>query len=215
MKALLCKELRLATHPTTWIFPWLSALLLVPNYPYLVTFFYTCLGVFFVCLSGRENHDVFYTLSLPVRKRDLVRARFALVITMQLVQLLLAVPFAFLRQRLSMPENAVGMEANVALFGFAFALLGLFNLCFFSIYYRNVQRVGVAFAWSSVAIGVLIFVEEACTHVVPLFRDRLDTPDPAYLAEKLVVLGIGALLYILLTSLALRRSQQLFARQDL
>ena len=67
----------------------------------------------------------------------------------------------------------------------------------------------------NVFFGVLIFVEEACAHVVPLFRDRLDTPDPAYLAEKLVVLGIGALLYILLTALALRRSQQLFARQDL
>lgn len=37
--------------------------------------FYTTLGIFFMCLSSRENHDLEYSLNLPVRKRDLVGAR--------------------------------------------------------------------------------------------------------------------------------------------
>lgn len=55
MKELLKKEISLVLHPTNWLFLALSALVLVPNYPYYVTFFYTGLGIFFLCLSGREN----------------------------------------------------------------------------------------------------------------------------------------------------------------
>ena len=58
MNRLLQKELRLAMHPASVGFLLLSALLLIPNYPYYVTFFYTSLGVFFICLGGRENKDV-------------------------------------------------------------------------------------------------------------------------------------------------------------
>ena len=51
MKALLQKELRLAMHPAALLFLALSALLIIPNYPYYVTFFYTTLGIFFYLLN--------------------------------------------------------------------------------------------------------------------------------------------------------------------
>ena len=215
MKKLLNKELRLAMHPTAPLFLALSALLLVPSYPYLVTFFYTGLSVFFTCLSGRENNDVFYTMTLPVSKRDVVRARFTLAILQQLAQVLIALPFAYLRQRMPISGNDVGMDANIALFGFAFVMMGLFNLVFFRIYYRNTTRVGAAFAWSSTVIGVFVLIEETCAHIIPFCRDRLDTPDPQYLREKLAVLGIGVIVYATLTLLAYRRAQLDFEQLDL
>ena len=52
MKELLLKELKLAMHPAAIMFIALSALLIIPNYPYYVTYFYTSLGIFFICLSG-------------------------------------------------------------------------------------------------------------------------------------------------------------------
>ena len=72
MNKLLKKELALAMHPTAPIFLALSVLLIIPNYPYYVTFFYTSLAIFFTCLNGRENNDVYYTLLLPVPKRSVV-----------------------------------------------------------------------------------------------------------------------------------------------
>ena len=60
MLNLLRKELRLAVHPTSWIFLGLSLMLLIPSYPYYVAFFYTGLGIFFTCLSARENQDISY-----------------------------------------------------------------------------------------------------------------------------------------------------------
>lgn len=68
MKNMLYKEFKLAMHPTSVIFLSLSAMMLIPNYPYYMTFFYTTLAIFFIYLSGRENHDIFYTMTLPYEK---------------------------------------------------------------------------------------------------------------------------------------------------
>ena len=106
MKNLLYKELKLALHPTTYLFLGLSALLLIPNYPYYITFFYTTLGIFFLCLNGRENRDIYYSMLLPIRKRENVKARFVTVVIVELLQILLAVPFAVLRNNFYPEGNA-------------------------------------------------------------------------------------------------------------
>lgn len=215
MIRLLTKELRLALHPTAPIFLLLSAMLMIPNYPYLVVFFYTGLAVFFTCLTGRENHDIDYTMLLPVAKRDIVRARILLVALLEMAQLLLAIPFAILRQRLIAAPNAAGMDANITLFAFALVEMGLFNQVFFRSYYRNVQKVGTSFLKSSAAVFVFIAAMEAMTHALPFVRDVLDTPDPDHLLVKLLALLIGAALYAAMTWHACRASERTFEKQDL
>lgn len=215
MGNLLNKELRLAAHPTALIFLALSPLMLIPNYPYYVTFFYTCLGIFFTCLGGRENHDIAYTAALPVGKRDLVRARFLLVILIQLLQAVTAAPFAYLRGTFPIPHNQVGIEANLAFFGLAFPMLGLFNYVFLTSYYRNPDKVGASFGKGSVAIGVYMILAETLVHIVPFMRDRLDTWDAAYLPERLAVLCAGLALYALFNLAACRRAERSFEALDL
>lgn len=73
MKELLNKELKLVLHPTNILFIPLAFMLFIPNYPYLVIMFYTCLGVFFMCQFGRENNDVFFTMMLPVESINSAR----------------------------------------------------------------------------------------------------------------------------------------------
>ncbi len=215
MSALLKKDLRLVLHPTALLFLGLSAMVLIPSYPYYVLFFYTCLGIFFTCLNGREFDDLPFTMTLPVRKRDIVRARFLLAVLLELAQMAVTALLALLRGVLIPMENPVGMEANTAFFGLSFLLLGLFHLIFFRIYFRNPQRVGVAFLWGSLAVFLYITVMETLTHILPFFRDCLDTPDPRFLGEKLPVLGIGILGYGLMTLLALRRAERNFEALDL
>lgn len=216
MKNLLMKELRLALQPPAVLFLFLSAMLLIPSYPYYVVFFYTGLGIFFCCQLGRENNDIFFTLSLPVRKRDAVTARMLLAVLLESVQLLLAVPFAFLRQSfVFLGGNPVGMDANIALFGIGLMLLGVFNLTFFTSYYRNPQKVGMAFVKGCIVFTVFMLAAEVCTHVVPFFREKLDTMGGAFLAEKLLVLAVGGVLYASLTALAWHRAVRSFEKLDL
>ncbi len=215
MGKLLSKEFKLVTHPTTFLFLLLSAMMLIPNYPYYVTFFYTTLGIYFCCLNARENHDIYYTLNLPVRKKDIVSARFAFVIIVELLQVIIAIPFALLRQSFDMPGNQVGMDANIALFGLALIMLGIFNVFFLTKYYKNPQKIGGAFVIGSIISFVYMAVMEVLTHIIPFFRDQLDTPDPQFLTEKLAVLGIGIVIYAALTGIALAKSRKSFETLDL
>lgn len=215
MKALLQKEFKLAMHPTAPMFLCLSAMALIPNYPYYVSFFYLTLAVFFICLSGRENQDVFYTLLLPIRKRDVVKARMIFVICLEIVQVLVTVPFAILRQHLPLAQNVVGIEANIAFFGFAFLLLGIYNLVFFSMYYKDVKKVGKAFAVTSIVAFIYIMVAESLVHIIPFFRDCIDTYDTQYVPAKVIVLICGIIGYLVLTGVAYVISAKNFEKQDL
>lgn len=215
MKSLLYKELRLSLHPASVMFLCLSAMMLIPNYPLFITFFYTCLGIFFICLNGRENKDIDYTMSLPVRKRNIAGARFLMVVLLEVSQLLLAVPFAFLRSMFVSDSNAVGMNANAAFFGFALLMLGLFNYFFFTAYYRNPGKVGRAFLFGCIALTVCMLAVETCSHIVPFVKIQLNQPGTQYLLPKLMVLLLGAAAFALLTLLAYRRSANSFEKLDL
>ena len=58
MKLLIKKEWKLTVTPVPLLFLLLSGLVLVPSYPYYVTFFYNALGIFLMLQAARENRDV-------------------------------------------------------------------------------------------------------------------------------------------------------------
>ena len=130
MKLLIKKEWKLTVTPVPLLFLLLSGLVLVPSYPYYVTFFYNALGIFLMLQAARENRDVYYMALLPVTKRDLVKARFSTIITLQLLQIAVCIPFMLIRRSYAEINNPVGIEANLAFLGFGFVLMGLFNLVF-------------------------------------------------------------------------------------
>lgn len=214
MKQLLYKEFRLALHPTNLMFLCLAVMVFIPNYPYYVACFFTTLGIQFLMTSGRENRDVAFGLLLPVRKRDLVRARFRTAVFFELAQLALMIPCILVKDALGLPDNAAGIEANPAMLGISLILLGVFNLVFFTLHYRNVARIGVPFLFALAAFIVPAAAAEACTFFLPFFQ-ALDTRGWAFLPEKLAVLCAGALLFPLLTLLSCRRSVRSFEALDL
>ena len=52
---LLKKELKLCLHPAAVIMLGLTLLILIPGYPYTVSFFYVMLGLFFIAQGARET----------------------------------------------------------------------------------------------------------------------------------------------------------------
>lgn len=215
MKHLLLKELKLSLHPTVIVFLILSSMLLIPNYPYLVVFFYTSLGIFFTCLLGRENKDVEYTALLPVAKSDIVTSRVITIVIIELFQIIFAIPFAILRSKMPLPPNEVGLDANISLFAMAFILCGIFNIVFLSLYYKNVTKVGTAFNFSCGTSFLFIIIVETLTHIDGFFKDVLDTPDSQFLFQKLIVLAISILIFCILTITAYNISKARFEKFDL
>ena len=212
---LLKKEWTLCIHPAAWIMLGLCVLILIPNYPYTVSFFYITLGLFFISMNARENHDFTYTLTLPVPKKDAVTGRFLLAVSLELLSLLLSGAMIALHARLLQAPNEVGMDANLALLGEGLMLYGLFHLLFFPAHYKDVSRVGAPFIIASTAVFVFIALDAVLCHALPFWRDVLDSPDPEHLGAKLVFCAVGAVFYVGATLFSLRLSQKRFLRQDI
>ena len=213
MSELLYKELRLAAHPSLYVFMCMGALLLIPAYPYSVVFFFGCLGLFQSFMFDRETRDVFYTALLPLPKRDIVKGKLLLAVFSQLVQLTLSLPFAFLRT-LYLPEgNPVGIEANLAFYGFGLMIYGAFNLVFFTRFFQTAYKAGVAFLTALVPAVLGIFAMEAAVHFPGMAW--LDGVSPGELARQVPVLLAGGAVYAGTWFWAYRTASRRFEKVDL
>lgn len=165
MQALLYKQFRLVCHPMTPVFPFFGVMLLIPNYPYTVIFFYVMLGLFFTFVNGREQRDIYFSALLPIRKRDTVRASVLFVLIVELASLLIAVPFAVLSCRIGLPGgNAVGLEPNTALFAAALVLYAVFNGVFLPAFYKTAYQVGASFLKAMIPVSLAMLACEAAVH---------------------------------------------------
>lgn len=214
MKTLLYKQLRLACHPMTPVFCLSGIMLLIPNYPYSVAFFYVTLGLFFTFLNMREQKDIYYSALLPLRKRDTVRAAVAFTVLAELLSVVITALFCLLSAKLQPgKDNAVGMDANLMLLGAGFVLYGVFNLVFFVCLYRSGYKVGAAYLKANLALWPMMFLAEALPHFPSLlWLNRVDTQANL---RQIPILLFGVAVFAVLTILAYRRSARLYERVDL
>ena len=211
MKALFCKQARLAAHPMTYAFVFFGCMLLIPNYPYTVAFFYVTLGIFFMYQKTREMRDADFSALLPVRKRDTVLAGILFSLLLELASLVIAVPFAFLSVKLSAGNgNAAGLDPNLSLFAFGFLLFSVFNLIFFPSFYKNGYKVGFSFLKAAAGVFAVVLCDVILPYIPPFAW--IDGTD--YL-RQLPLLAAGILIFALSTVFVCKRSAALYEKVDL
>lgn len=210
---LLYKELRLAAHPNLFIFTLLGALVIVPAYPYGVIFLFGCLGPYITFMYGRETNDIYYTSLLPLKKSDTVKAKCLLMVISQLTQMLISLPFAALRLHTSQDSNPVGIEANVAFYGFGFIIYAAFNLILLTQFFKTAYKVGKSFILATIPAIILITLMEVIVHF-PKFM-WLDSTSPDMMLKQFPILIIGIITYILSMLIAYNISARHFKKVDL
>jgi hypothetical protein len=217
MKALLFKELKLALHPTTYLFLAIGAMLMIPSYPYYVAFVYTCLGIFFIFLTSRENKDILFTASLPVRKRDVVKSRIITVATIELLQLVIGIPFAIIGIRINPNSagNLVGIEANMAFFGLVLIMYALFNAIYLPVFYKTAVKVGIPLLLAGIAVTIYVIAVELAVQMIPFLKTHLDSTDPSMMTYQLPILIAGMLIFAFALWLTYRKSAANFEKVDL
>lgn len=222
-KNLLAKEFRLAMHPTNIIFLSFVAFLLIPNYPYYITFFYTGLALFFTCMNGRENHDIMYSLNLPVAKKDIVKARILFATLMELLQMIICVPLALIRLSYKSADeagnvvflsNEAGVNANLTFFALSLMMLGIFNYVFFVNYYKDVNKVGKTYIIASIIEFLFIGAAEFTIHI-PKVAEYFNVFGKEHIAARLILFAVGIAVFVLLTFSAYKRSAKEFEVYDI
>jgi hypothetical protein len=195
----------------------IGMMLMIPSYPYYVAFVYTCLSIFFIFLSARENKDIFYTASLPVRKSDVVKSRVLTVAIIELLQLTIGIPFAIIGARINPNPtgNQAGIEANPAFFGLVLIMFALFNLIFLPLFYKTSIKLSAPLIFASIAVTVYVVAAEVAVQMVPFLKTHLDTNDPAMALYQGPVLIAGMLIFALSLWLSYRKSAANFEKVDL
>ena len=216
MLNLIKKEIALCMHPTAFIFLFFAVLVFVPNYPYEVIFFFSCLSIFFCCMMTRENGDIAFSCALPVKKEHIPFAKMLVVFGLQCIILLLvgiigAIKGAVAEQYV----NQAGISANLVLVGNGAILLGIFNLIFFPCYFKNPDKIGVPFVIGAVVIFLLISVFIVLRWVTPLYSTTLNGLNSENTGAKSVALAIGIVIYAVLSAVSCKLSMKNFQRVDL
>lgn len=214
MKALLYKQFRLVCHPMTLIFCLFGIMVLIPNYPYTVIFFYVMLGLFFTFLNIREQKDIYYSALLPVPKRDTVKAGCAFVVIIEVLSLVVLIPCSLLAVHLQPgKDNLVGLDPNLALLAAGFLLYAVFNGVFLPSFYANGYKVGMAFINAVIPTTLAMGALEALPHFPAL--TWLDDLDAATQVRLLPALIASVLIYAGGMALTFRGSARRYEKVDL
>ena len=145
MKALLYKEFKLAMHPICYVFMFaFPFMILIPSYPIGIGFIYilSCYPILFLGANkGQQSNDLLYSVLLPIRKKDIVKARIFTVLIMQvafiaimsiLVPVALAIGTGTKAEIPGLDLNGYVSVVSIAIIGYALA-----DLIYFSIYYKS------------------------------------------------------------------------------
>lgn len=202
MLNLIKKEIALCLHPTVFIFLSFAALVFVPNYPYEVIFFFSCLSVFFCCMMTRENGDIAFSCALPVKKEHIPLAKMLVVIGLQCISLLLVGIIGAVKGAVLPAEqyvNQAGISANIVLVGNGAILLGIFNLIFFPRYFKKPDKIGVPFVIGAIVVFLLICLFIVLRWATPLYSITLNGLNSVNTGAKVLALVFGFMFYIVLT----------------
>lgn len=217
MRNLLYKEFRLATPLLTFLFLGFSLMTFIPGYPILCSAFFVCFGVFQGYQMGREDNDILYSVLLPVRKTDVVKAKYLATVVLQMTAFILCMFFTVIRMTFlsdsQVYKTNVLMAANPVFLAFELIIFMAFNVIFLGGYFKTAYVIGKPFLIFIVANFTMIGFAEALHHFPGL--EWMNALDFSYVWYQMVILGVAFILYVVVTIAACRASQKRFEKIDL
>lgn len=216
MRKLLYKEMKLSANPLSYWFITFSAMTMIPRYPILVGSFFICLGIFYTYQQVREYDDITYTVMLPVRKKDVVSAKYLFVLFIELMAFVLCALLTIIRMKFL--GNAAPyvtnplMNANAAYLGYLLAVFASFNGIFLAGFFKTAYKIGKPFILFCVVGSIIIFMGEVLHHIPGL--ENLN--DPANLSIlQVAILAIGITVFMLCTWFSYKKALKDFEEINL
>ena len=216
MKKLLYKEMKLSANPLSYWFIAFSAMTMIPRYPILVGSFFICLGIFYTYQQIREYDDITYTVMLPVKKKDVVTAKYLFVLFIEFIAFILCALITIIR--MSSLGNAAPyvtnplMNANAAYLGYVMIVFAVFNSIFLAGFFKTTYKIGKPFFIFCVVSFIIIIMGEILHHIPDL--ESLNNPSNLSMPQ-VVIFAIGIVVFMLCTWLSYQKAVKDFEEIDL
>lgn len=217
LKNLIYKEFALSTPPLTFIFLAFTLMTFIPGYPILCGAFFVCFGIFQGYQFCRENNDILFSVLLPVRKKDIVAAKFISAVIIQMAAFLLFSVFTLFRM-IFLPDAGVYIEnpmmnANLVFLAYVLIVFSAFNIIFLCGFFRTAYGIGKPFVLFIGAGFSIIGIAEVLHHIPGL--GWLNTSDFTLFERQIIILAAAVILYFAATYLSCRTSRKKFEKIDL
>ncbi|MDD6275513.1 MAG: ABC-2 transporter permease [Clostridia bacterium] len=216
MKSIIKKELFLSASPLSYFFILFSFMSFIPGYPILVSSFFICLGIFYSFQSARESNDILYTALLPIKKSDVVTAKFAFTVIIQIFSFTLDLIITLIRMCVLNSsdvylQNAM-MNSNFVYLGFTLVIFALFNLFFLCGFFKTSYYIGKPFIVFGIAALLAVFAGESLHHIPGL--EYLNATGFENITIQIIFFASGAAIYIIFTAVSLHISKKNFNKTD-
>lgn len=156
MLNLVMKDLKLGVNPFFFLLPLLTgALMLIPGWIYFLVPLYFCWITVPNTFAGlKAQNDLIFTTMMPVTKNDMVKARVAVIVILELLHLVIAMVFGIFTFYLYPEMIYYFFAPNMGFWGLCFAMFALFNFVFIPIYYKTAYKYGNA-TIASITVAML------------------------------------------------------------
>lgn len=207
-------NLSILHSPFIFIYALLVLTLLIPEYPYFVAFGYCLIGIPTLFAFSKSNKDIEFTSILPIKRADVVKSRFIVVVFIEIMQLILAIPFAIISTLLINPQgNIVGLDANISLFATTLIEFAVFNSIFLPIFFKTGYKIAPATTFAFVGYLLTTLILELLIALIPTLNILFD--GTIYWGAQLALLGFGILVYILTIVLSFKKAVKNFEKVNL
>lgn len=204
MYNLLVKELKLGVNPFFYVLPFLTgALMLIPAWLYFLVPLYFCFLTMPNMFAGyKTQNDLIFTSVLPVTKKDIVKARVSVIVLLELMHIVVAIIYGLISVRLYPNLIYYFFKPSFGFWGLCFVMLAIFNLVFFSMYYKTAYKYGAATV-ASITAAMLFAVGAEWIGIRNSFvADLFKTSSADHLATHFFILILGIAIFALLTMIA-------------
>ena len=215
MKNLLYKEFKLSINIMVYFMPLLGALLLIPDWTYFIAFMYAFISIPVTFVICKDQRDHAFSVLLPVRKKDIVKARFISVTVIEMLQIAVAVVFALISNALYPQGNRWLMDLNLAFFGIVFVIYALFNYIFLTMFYKTAHKIALPVVVSLLVTVIFTAAAEYVIQAVPLIGRVFDGLGGGRLINQIPVLLAGILIFVGLMTLSYKKSYRSFEKIDI
>lgn len=227
MKALIYKEFKLALHPICYFFVLLFPLMiLIPSYPLAIGFIYviTCYPIIFLGANkGQQSNDLLYSALLPIRKKDIVKARIILITCIQFAFIAIMTALYPVALTLSnsivveggeaIAEVGLGLSAYVSLLGIIIVGYSIVDLIFFPIYYKNGKSIVKSTLFTIIGFIVYLLIFTILLTYIP-GMEWYGTFLSGNIGYQFIVLGISLIIYVIIHIFVYNISSKRLERVD-
>lgn len=211
-------------HPICYVFVFaFPFMVLIPSYPLAIGFIYllSCYPILFLGANkGQQSNDLLYSVLLPVRKKDVVKARIFTVAILQVVYMLMMsaivpITIAIRAVNPSMPDApGVGVNGFVSVLAIGVIGFAIADMIFFPIYYKHGKSIVMSTLLTILGFIVYLAIFTIAIPYIPGCEGYVDVLCNKGLGVQFAFLGGAIIVSILLHFLLYRISSKELEKVD-